>query len=108
MYQAQTGLEHIWSVGDKMNVCKMVALLGVVANASLGANALGIREDAALTVASAVDMLAGVDASAGQVAVDANADPEVGAGCGLTSTFLVCNCNVCVSGGIVYELSLNL
>ena len=65
-----------------MNLCKIVALLGVVANAGLGANALGIREDAALTVASAVDMLAGVDTSVVEVAVDAKADLEVGAGCG--------------------------
>ena len=64
-----------------MNVCKLVALLGLVANAGLGANALGIREEAALTGASAVDMLAGVDASAGEVAVHANTDPELGAGC---------------------------
>lgn len=69
------------SFGGKMSVGKMVALLAVVANAGLGSNALGIQEDAAVTVASAVDILAGVDASSGEDTVVAVGDPEVGAGC---------------------------
>lgn len=64
-----------------MNGVMVAAILAALANGGLAVNALGVGEDSARTVVSAVDILADVDRSTRLVDVDMVADAEVGGGC---------------------------